>query len=144
PPPPAAPRVAVWMVAQPQKRAGTRGPGGTASRRRCVVGCDTSLFSPLLMGTAALVVSACPASTLPATRRHRLQISSLIWAANLMPPVPGLSGRLWRRYRALASLMASSSQGCSLTYWPSVRGSRSYPPRVPTPAMALGLGDDAK
>src|SRR2546428_32441 len=61
-----------------------------------------------------------------------------------MPPVPGLSGRLWRRYRALASLMASSSQGCSLTYWPSVRGSRSYPPRVPTPAMALGLGDDAK
>src|SRR5205807_93541 len=52
--------------------------------------------------------------------------------------------RLWRRYRALASLIASSSQGFSLTYWPSVRGSRSYPPRVPTPAMALGLGDDAK
>jgi hypothetical protein len=27
---------------------------------------------------------------------------------------------------------------------PGVRGSRSYPPRVPTPAVALGLCDDAK
>src|SRR5262249_36755563 len=101
PPPRAAPRGAGWRVAQPQTRAGTRGPGGTASRRRCVGGCDTSLFSPFLMGTASFGGLSLPRLSFDVTRQHRLQIHVPSWGANVMPPVP-------------------------------------------TPAMALGLCDDAK
>src|SRR5262249_60881982 len=44
-----------------------------------------------------LVVPPCHASTLTCTRQHRLQIHVPLWGANVMPLVPGLSGRLWRR-----------------------------------------------